>query len=297
VIPAYNRADVLPRAIRSIAAQKPGLPAEVLVVDDGSEDATADVAELLGARVIRHPHNRGLSAARNTGLELATQSWIALLDSDDEWLPHHLAHMWEMRAGHVLVACSALRCADDRDDDQFHGALGPKPVVLDKADQLVFPGNIIPVSAAMVRRDVAVAAGGFQARRGVVEDFDLWLRVLERGTGLCSPRVGVLYHLHDDQMSRQDRRVMQLGHLEASEAHRIRTGVSRAAVRRWEAVAAWENLRIAASAGEKRKAARWGLYIASRPRRIDGLVGILAVHHRSRRRVRALRAAGVGPSR
>jgi glycosyltransferase involved in cell wall biosynthesis len=297
VIPAFNRAEMLARAIRSVDAQLPDLPAEVIVVDDGSEDATAAVAERLGARVIRHPRNLGLAAARNTGLELATQPWVALLDSDDEWLPHHLAQMWELRGSHVLVASSALRCAEDPGDDQFHGTIGRKPVVLDSADRLVFPGNIIPVSASMVMRDVALAAGGFRARCGVVEDFDLWLRVLERGTGVCSPRAGVLYHLHDEQMSRQDRRVMQLGHLEASEAHRVRTGGSRAPIRRWEAVAAWENLRIAANAGEPWRAARWTLYIGSRPRRVQGLMGILAFHHISRRRARALRTAGVGSSR
>jgi hypothetical protein len=297
VIPAYNRAHMLPRALHSIDVQEPVKPAEVIVVDDGSKDDTAETAEQLGARVIRHPRNMGLAGARNTGVEAATQPWVALLDSDDEWLAHHLSHLWEIRAEHVLAASSALRCAADPSGDQFHGPVGRAPTVLRCADQLVFPGNIIPVSASMVKREVALAAGGFHARRGVVEDFDLWLRVLERGTGICSPRVSVLYHLHDDQMSRQDRRAMQLAHLEASEAHRRRAGGSRGPARRWEGVAAWENLRIATGARELQKAAQWALYIASRPRRVQGLLEILGFHHRSRRRTRAAQAAGVGPTR
>ena len=297
VIPAYNRAHMLPRALESVAAQAPARPAEVIVVDDGSADDTAEVAKRLGASVLRHPRNMGLSAARNTGVEAAGQPWIALLDSDDEWLAHHLAHVWALRAGHVLVADSALRCAATPGGDEFHGPVGREATILRSADQLVFPGNIIPVSAAMVKRDVVLAAGAFRARRGVVEDFDLWLRVLERGTGICSPRVGVLYHMHAEQMSRQDRRTMQLAHLEASEAHRRRVGGSRGPARRWEGVAAWENLRVAAAARDAGKMAHWAVYLTSRPRRLQGLIEILSFHHLSRRRVQAAHAAGLGAKR
>ena len=94
IIPAYNRADTVAQAVASALAQHPAPPAEVLVVDDGSADDTAEVAERAGARVVRHAVNQRLGAARNTGLSHATQPWIALLDSDDEWLPHHLASLW-----------------------------------------------------------------------------------------------------------------------------------------------------------------------------------------------------------
>ncbi len=113
IIPAYNRADTVARAVASALAQRPSRPAEVVVVDDGSADDTAEAARLAGARVVRHSVNRRLGAARNTGLSNATQPWIALLDSDDEWLPHHLASLWPLRGTHVLIAASALRCAPD----------------------------------------------------------------------------------------------------------------------------------------------------------------------------------------
>ncbi len=296
VIPAYNRAGMLRRALRSVLAQRPAPPAEVIVVDDGSDDDTAAVAERLGARVIRHPDNRGLSAARNTGLAAASQPWVALLDSDDEWLDHHLARLWKLRGEHVLVAASALRLARDPSGDQFHGPVTRGPVILRSADPLIFPGNVIPVSAAMVKRDVALRAGGFMSRKGVVEDLDLWLRVLEHGTAVCSPEVGLIYHLHDGQMSRQ-RRTMQLAHLEAGEAHRERTGGSRAPLQRWEGAAAWENLRTAVRGGERAAAVRWASYIASHPRRVQGLIGILAFHFASRRRVASRRSAAATAAR
>jgi glycosyltransferase involved in cell wall biosynthesis len=284
VIPAYNRAHMLAPAIASAWLQTPDRPAEVIVVDDGSDDDTAAVAEGLGARVIRHPRNLGLAAARNTGVEAASSPWVALLDSDDEWLPHHLAHLWELRNGHAVVAASALRCGADATMDRIQGPAGSRPKVLRSPDQLIHPGNLIPVSAAMVRRDAAIAAGGFQARRGVVEDLDLWLRILERETAVCSPRIGIVYRLHDEQMSGADQRTMQLAHLDAGEAHVERSNRSRTPLRRFEGVAAWDNLRAALRAGERRAAARWGAEIARDPQRLRGTLGVLLQRFVLRRR-------------
>jgi glycosyltransferase involved in cell wall biosynthesis len=296
VVPAFNRADMLKRALASVWAQEPALPAEIIVVDDGSADRTAAVAEECGATVIRHPHNQGLSAARNSGVRAASQPWVALLDSDDEWLPHHLRHLWGIRGDHVLVAASSVRCGTEPATYRFHGPVTGECLVLRSGDRLVYPGNIIPVSAAMVRREAVIAVGGFRPRRGVVEDMDLWLRLMQTGTAICSPCVGAIYHVHSAQMSRQDLRNMQLAHLEAAEAHRQRTGGSRAPIEYWEAVAAWDNLRDAVAASDRRTGARWGVYIARRPRRLLGLAGIWIWRYLVRRRSAAARAAAVGPA-
>ena len=93
VIPAHNRANMVARAVRSALTQRPNPPTEVIVVDDCSNDETGEAARLAGARVIRHHVNRGEAEARNTAIRAATQPWVALLDSDDEWLPHHLAEL------------------------------------------------------------------------------------------------------------------------------------------------------------------------------------------------------------
>lgn len=285
---------MLERALNGVWSQRPNLPAEVIVVDDGSDDNTAEVATKLGAKVVRHPQNRGLSAARNTGLHATSHPWVALLDSDDEWLPHHLAHLWGLRGSHALVAGSALRCGIDPAGDRFHGPTTSKPLVLHSGDQLVYPENMIPVSASMFKRDVAVEVGGFQDRHGVVEDLDLWLRMLAHHTGICSPRVGIIYHVHGGQMS-SELPLMLRGHFAASEAHRERTDGSRLPLQRWEGVAAWCKMHEALATGQRRQLARWGLYIVSRPRRIRGSLGIMAVRYQSIRRAAALRAAGVGP--
>src|SRR5580698_3310993 len=88
VIPAYNAAHFLPRCLNSVFAQTLQ-PAEVIVVDDGSTDDSADVARKLGARVVSRL-NGGLSAARNTGVHNSSSEWVALLDADDMWSPEKL---------------------------------------------------------------------------------------------------------------------------------------------------------------------------------------------------------------
>jgi glycosyltransferase involved in cell wall biosynthesis len=90
IVPTYNRADTIKRAIASVQAQT-FQDWELIVVDDGSTDDTSSVIAGLDPRmVVIRQENQGISGARNTGLMSSTGQYIAFLDSDDEWLPHHL---------------------------------------------------------------------------------------------------------------------------------------------------------------------------------------------------------------
>jgi len=292
-MPAYERAALLPRAIASVRAQRSAQPAEIVVVDDGSGDPTADVAADLGARVVRHPHNRGIAAARNTGVEAATQPWLALLDTDDEWLPHHLTTVWALRNGHVLAAGSALRLAAERRRSRVHGPPGKAAVVLRSPAPLVFPSNFLPASAVLVRRDVVLEVGGFR-KPDAVEDFDLWLRVLECGTGIITPEVTVVYHLHDSQSS-ADAAQMQARHILVAERGEGRPWWSPALVERWQATAEWSNVRSAVRRGRPRDAARHASWIAARPRRIAAVAQGSLLRARLKRRTRQTLRAGLRP--
>src|SRR5215469_4492500 len=87
VIPVYNRQQDVQRALAS-ALRQTLAPAEIVVVDDGSTDASVAAVTALNEsriRLVRHDRNRGAAAARNTGIAAARGDWIALLDSDDEW--------------------------------------------------------------------------------------------------------------------------------------------------------------------------------------------------------------------
>ena len=90
VIPTFNRAHTLPRAIDSVL-QQTNAPNEIWIVDDGSVDGTADyVTTQYPELSFVYQDNAGVSAARNTGIKQSNSPWIAFLDSDDEWLPGKL---------------------------------------------------------------------------------------------------------------------------------------------------------------------------------------------------------------
>jgi glycosyltransferase involved in cell wall biosynthesis len=291
VIAAYNRAELLRRAIASVRAQRPAAPAEIVVVDDASRDDTAAVAEELGARVIRHPVNRGESAARNTAMAAASHDWVAVLDSDDEWLPWHIDTLWSRRADHVLVSGASLRCGDDPAADRVHGVAGRADSVIRSPADLLFPENVVPGSGVMMRRDVALAVGGYDEEMLHCEDLDLLVRCLELGTGLAAREVTLIYHLHGDQLSSQ-RAEMKAMHAYVADRYRDRAWWSRRQAERWQTVVAWDAYRGGAGARELWRALR----------RPAALARLLWWRFRLRRRSRAIsrdavRAAAAGRER
>jgi hypothetical protein len=293
VIPAYNRASQLSRSLASVWDQQLLRPKEVIVVDDHSTDDTAAVAASLGARVIRHSENRGPAEARNTALAATDCEWLAFLDSDDEWLPHHLSYLWSIRGEHALVGAAAFYRAADGNGDRFFGPVTRKPMRFASPDRLISTLNFFTTSGSMVRRDAALAVGGFHPWWGA-EDFDLWVRVLERYTGICSRRVTVNYHMHGAQVSLQADRMLH-EHRQVVQSHIQRTGTSAAMLERWEATVAWDRLRADQAAG------RWGAVLRSVPRLVSGpqrpigLASQFWLRFRARRRTFRVQADG-GPS-
>ena len=100
IIPTYNRAKLLPRAIKSVLNQT-FKDFEVIIVDDGSTDNTEEVINEFQKhnkriKYIRHEKNKGAAAARNTGIKIAQGEYIAFQDSDDEWLPNKLEKQMEI---------------------------------------------------------------------------------------------------------------------------------------------------------------------------------------------------------
>jgi glycosyltransferase involved in cell wall biosynthesis len=284
VIPAYNRAGMIARALRSIAAQSPARAAEVIVVDDASTDDTVRVAREMGARVVRHDENRGAAGARNTGYAAATQPWVALLDSDDEWLPHHLETLWRLRDDHVLVAASALgrptKVAPRGVRSLVHGTAGKHPLVLRSPRDIIAP-QPISASAVMVRTEIVTELGGHDLTRRYGEDWDLWLRLLERGTGVVAPTVTAVVHLHVGGKHLQGDATYD-GWRAILSSYADRPWFDRRAARRWETVVRWDQLRDAMRAGRRREALRHLRSLAS-PN------GIVTIGHNYVRRASARR--------
>ncbi|WP_336338317.1 glycosyltransferase family 2 protein [Haloarcula brevis] len=195
VIPAYERGDVVGRAVDSALAQTVS-DIEVVVVDDGSDDDTAAVAEAYDderVRVLTHGTNRGVSAARNTGVEVAAGEYVAFLDSDDEWLPRKLERQLasldgrgeEWVGAYCDVTAAGLsplgRLAAVVSERLFRSA-APREGGRELAEALlslqVFMG---PGSTLLVEREAVESAGGFDEGLSIYEDWDLVLRVLAAG--------------------------------------------------------------------------------------------------------------------
>lgn len=177
VIPTYNRAALLLRALESVFAQtRP--PDEIIVVDDGSTDDTVLLTSQLPVTLIQQ-ENRGVSAARNVGIQRARGDWIALLDSDDEWLPEKLEQqLARLRAKLDIRICHTqerwIRLGKPLKQLAKHQKFGGWifPRCLDIC--LMSPSSIL------IHRDVFDAVGGFDETLPACEDYELWLRITAR---------------------------------------------------------------------------------------------------------------------
>ncbi|HEX5044646.1 MAG TPA: glycosyltransferase [Candidatus Polarisedimenticolaceae bacterium] len=182
VIPAHNCARFLPQAIDSALAQE-GAALEVVVVDDGSTDATPDVLASYAGRVVAlRQANRGPSAARNAGIAASTGEFVAFLDADDTWEREktraQLAYL-ERHPACGLVFCDAYLM--DEAGHHLAPLLGPRTGEVPTGSCLreLFQGNFVLIPGVMVRRSVLERTGGFDERLRNAEDYDLWLRVAE----------------------------------------------------------------------------------------------------------------------
>lgn len=193
IIPAYNAATWIPATLRSVLAQTYH-NIEVLVVDDGSQDATPEIVQAFAAQDSRvtllQQNNSGVAAARNLAIAQATGEYIAPIDADDIWYPQNL----EKQVRCILQANSSV------------GLVYAWSLYIDEQDQIIWSyvnheflytvvGNAYPAllyrnfidnaSAPLIRRSCFAAVGGYDASLRAqnaqgCEDWDLYLRIAER---------------------------------------------------------------------------------------------------------------------
>lgn len=187
VIPAHDAETHLAETLASALAQRGRFELEVIVVDDGSRDATCALAESFpGVRLIRQA-NAGPSAARNRGIAAARGGLVAFLDADDLWTPDKLAVQLAVLDAHPRAALVFGDCRLFWDDGEAARTMleeyrltpagGGETAQIDDPYPSLLTCNYVATSSALVRKDALLATGGFDESMRLVEDLDLWLRL------------------------------------------------------------------------------------------------------------------------
>tara|TARA_B100000315_G_C14595281_1_gene598643 strand:+ start:5823 stop:6665 length:843 start_codon:yes stop_codon:yes gene_type:complete len=203
VIPTFNRGELLSRALNSILSQT-FPPYEVIIVDDGSLDNTADIIKTSFPTVAYlYQKNSGVSAARNCGINSANGEWIAFLDSDDEWHPVKLQKQMEAVQNNPESKICHTEEIWVRNGKRVHQ--------MDKHKkfggwifQKCIPLCCISPSSVMIHRSVFDEVGLFDESLPVCEDYDMWLRITSRYPVLFLDELLITkFGGHADQLSRK----------------------------------------------------------------------------------------------
>lgn len=184
VIPTYNHAKYLPRAIASVRAQN-FAPLEIIVVNDGSTDETASLVPALSAQgplCWIDQKNAGRAAARNRGIQESKGDWVAFLDADDYWLPDKLRTQFqELQAADDFSYCGTLLQNDAGEVLASRPAVPSQNLVQD----LLWQTGLC-TSTAVIRRSLLDRIGPFDETLWMGEDWDLFIRLAIHGKGRCT---------------------------------------------------------------------------------------------------------------
>lgn len=203
VIPTYNRRDSLARALDSVINQS-RVAEEIIVIDDGSNDATASMVQTnYPAVTLLKQENQGVSAARNSGIKHAKGEWLALLDSDDCWHARKLEKQLdaldkqpEYRVAHTeeIWIRNGVRVNQMKKHQKYGGYIFRR----------CLPLCAISPSSSIIHRSVFSEVGLFDESLPVCEDYDMWLRISARYPVLFIDEALITkYGGHADQLSRR----------------------------------------------------------------------------------------------
>jgi glycosyltransferase involved in cell wall biosynthesis len=211
VVPSYNYARFVVRAVESCLAQT-WAETEVVVVDDGStDDSPGLLRERFGAnprvRLELFPENKGVSANFNRGLRAARGKWVGFCCADDEWLPDHLATLVPvLEATHAALAYGMARvvtedgsAAPRESGSSFSGCPDDRFF-----ERLVTSPNLVPFVATVFDRELALEQGGFREDLKILQDYALWLGLAARREVRFVDRETVVVRWHGANASRSN---------------------------------------------------------------------------------------------
>jgi len=186
IIPVYNGANFIEKAIESVMAQTNAIIGKIIVVNDGSSDATVSVIQAMNLpnlELITTP-NRGVAAARNAGVAAAKSKWIAFLDADDYWHSDKLEKQLTMARQHkVSFICSATDLISKRTEGIISFVS-------------MWKGNFISTSTVVMSRELAQEIKPlFRLDMTFAEDYATWFRILAVNAGYFTPQILSQYYV------------------------------------------------------------------------------------------------------
>jgi len=206
IVPTYNRAHLVGRAIQRILNQT-YQDFEIIIVDDGSTDNIDDIIKEFQKKekrikYIRHEKNRGGSAARNTGIKAVRGEYIAFLDSDDEWLPEKLKRQIEVfknALSEICVVYTGFVYKDELNRDTS------KQFVPKKRGWIyedILAGNCVgTTSTVLIKRKYFEKAGLFDENLPSCQDWEMWIRIAKEYQFDFIKDLLVIYHVHENRIS------------------------------------------------------------------------------------------------
>lgn len=200
IIPTFNRAYILPKAIESVIKQT-YKNLEIIVVDDCSRDSTSEIITRFPVKYVKLPQNSGPSRARNRGIYHARGEFLAFLDSDDQFLPKKIEKQVKFLLDNpqfILVQTDEVWFKGDKrlNPKKYHAKA--KGFFLDRAVKLC----VVSISTVLVRRELFKSVGLFDESFPVCEDYEFWLRVaLNYPVGLIEEPLVVKFGGREDQLS------------------------------------------------------------------------------------------------
>lgn len=218
IVPAFNAEDYLETAINSALKQSyPNI--EIIVVDDGSTDRTGVIADAFASKFpervkVVHQENGGLCAARNSAIRHAKGEYFALLDADDEWLPHHIQNSIEAFAKHPGAALvhSNVELMDRSGSglgspkNKWRGSSNTNPWL-----EIFLRREHVLCPTAVFKRQDDASENYFDTHfnRLGCEDRDLWLRIASKYALVYLDHVHARYRLHAGNMSKQSEKMLE----------------------------------------------------------------------------------------
>lgn len=203
IIPTYNRASVLPRALDSVIKQTYKAD-QIIVIDDGSTDETHDLIKSKYSQIdFISQKNKGVSAARNVGIEKVINDWVCLLDSDDSWQTDKL----EKQVQAIKEKPDYLICHTNETWYRNEKILNQGKKHKKRGGHIFqhcLPLCAISPSSVMIHKKLLDEVGLFDEDLPACEDYDMWLRICCRYPVLyINEALTNKFGGHDDQLSRQ----------------------------------------------------------------------------------------------